>query len=197
MSITIDTTGFEKALRDALLNTKRDLPSVLNGHAIAVITKAAALTPKADKGSIPYKLYSVVTNKKGQATPLLYLLINARRKGKGLNNDQMRAAAKKLIGKRVSSIGFNAYAGWQNALVAMGGKGFGSRKKKGFEASSAAKGKGRKATVESLMASFSNTATWIEHIGIGPLQEALNAEEANMLKHLNDKLSQRCKEASR
>lgn len=196
MALKVDTSGFERALKDVLSRIKTDVPTAMNGHAIAVITKAAQLTPKADKGSIPYKLYSEVTNR-GRSVPVIYLLINARAgKGKGLNNDAMRTAAKKLIGRRVASIGFNAYAGWQNALVAMGGRGFGSKgKKAGFEASSAADGKGRKATVASLVASFSNTAAWIEHIGQKPLQEALNAEEANMQKYLDRKIAETCRRA--
>ena len=201
MAIKVDTSKFERALKEALLHTHRDLPAVLNGHAIGVITKAAALTPKADKATIPYKLYAEVANSKNNPTPILYMILNARQKKAGkkaLNNDAMRAAAKKLIDKRVASIGFNAYAGWQNALIAVGGHGFGSKgKRKGFEKSSAARGQGRPATVGSLRSIFSNTAEWIEHIGAGPLRQALHAEEMNMLRHIESKLSQRCKEASR
>jgi hypothetical protein len=201
VSITVDTTNFEKALREALLHTSRELPAVLNGHAIAVITKAAALTPKADKGSIPYKLYADVSNKRGRATPLIYMIINARARKAGqkaLNNQAMSVASRKLIARKVAAIGFTAYAGWQNALVAMGGRGFGARgKQRGFDASSAAHGRGRPATVASLIASFSNTAAWIEHTGVGPLQQALDLEEANMLRHMEEKLGAVCKEASR
>lgn len=199
MSIKVDTRSFEKALKEVLLNTSRDMPTVLNGHAIAVITKAAALTPKADKASIPFKLYAEAANSKGKPTSIIYMILNARRKaGKGLNNDQMRTAAKKLIDKRAASIGYTAYAGWQAALLAMGGRGFGRGKpQKGFAASGAAQGRGRPATTGSLRAIFSNTAPWIEHIGTEPLRRALRMEEANMLKHIQDKVAQRCKEASK
>jgi len=189
MSITVDSSGFEKALKETLLRTSRVAEDVLNGTAIEVITTAAKLTPKADKASIPYTMYREVTNN-GKSVPIIWLILNSRREsGKGLNNNEMRTAAKKLIGRRVSAIGFNAYAGWQKALLAVGGRGFGREAKQaGFEKSSAARGSGRKATAGNLMAIGSNTAAWIEHIGQGPLQQALDMSEARMLRHLEEKL---------
>jgi hypothetical protein len=231
MSITIDTTSFEKALRNTLLHTSRDMSEVLNGTAINVITTAAKLTQKANKGDIVYELFKTVApsskptlrpsvarkygkifgkpslvGHKGKLVPLLYLLINHNRKtgaggvgtGPALNNMQMSATGKKFLARRMASIGYTAFAGWQKALMSFpGARGFGSKaQQKGFSVSGAARGSGKRATVGNLMAMFSNTAEWVEHIGAEPLQEALDLREAEMISHMSLKLDQRCKEAS-
>jgi hypothetical protein len=214
MSITLDTTKFTEALKKTLLNTSRDFADVLNGTAIEVITTAAKLTKKADKGDVVFSIEragvaSARQRRKHEHAmkvfekpPLLvYLILNSRQKkagGRGLNNSDMSFAHAQFLKRRIASIGFTAYAGWQKALLAVGGRGFGAgRKKAGFKASSADGGRGTKATPHDLMADFSNTATWIEHIGREPAQEALNLSGKRMMRHLEEKLSARAREASR
>jgi hypothetical protein len=118
------------------------------------------------------------------------MILNARQRkaGKpGLNNAAMSREAQKLIRRRRAASGFTAYAGWQRALQAVGGRGFGRAPK--FDGSSAAKGYGIKATPDKLMAKLVNTATAIEIYGVKPLQEAIDLKTAKMVARVEAKLA--------
>jgi hypothetical protein len=205
VSITVDTTKFATALKDILRYTSREAAVVLNSTAIEVITTAAALTKKADPAAIERKLTTGVVarthTKAGRLlkkpkvlaykpAELVYMILNARQRkqGKpGLNNDQMSREAQKLIKRRKAAIGYTAYAGWQKALQAVGGHGFGRVPK--FDNSSASKGYGIKATPEKLMARLVNTASAIELYGAGPLQQAIDMKTAKMIARIEQKLA--------
>lgn len=213
MGIEMDTSQFVAALKKTLVYTKRDFADVINGTAIEVVTTAAKLTKKADRGDVAFSIEKAGTSVRAvkagrqrrkhehsmkifEKPPLLvYLILNSRQKkahgfGHGFNNSNMSFEHAKFLKQRIASIGFNAYAGWQKALLAVGGRGFGAgRKKAGFKgASSADAGTGKKATVTDLAATVNNTAAWIEHIGRAPVEEALNLSAARMVRHLEEKL---------
>ena len=207
MSITVKTAAFEAALKDILKYTSREAAVVLNSTAIEVITTAAELTKKADPAEIEKKLtsgtVSRTTTKTGKLlkkpkvlaykpAELVYKILNARqtRAGKpGLSHSEMSREAQKLIKRRKAASGYTAYAGWQKALQAVGGRGFGRAPK--FEGSSAAQGYGIKATPEKLMAKLVNTASAIEIYGAGPLQEAIDRKTAAMIARVEAKLTAR------
>jgi hypothetical protein len=212
----VDTRKFNAALRLALEHTSRELPDVINKAAVDVIIKAASMTKKADPSEIERSLTNgVITitgrkRKDGAASiknvfdpkPMVYLIINAKRRAKGLpglNNRDMSKAAQAFIRRRKAAVGFVAFAGWQKALIAMGGRGFGSSKSKmtGLENTSARRGGGSKAAVGKLAAKFFNTATACEQYGAVPLQMALDAKSDDMRRHVEEKLSKICREASR
>jgi uncharacterized small protein (DUF1192 family) len=205
VSITVDTTRFEAALKDILKYTSRETALVINSIAIEVITTAAELTKKADPAEIERKLTTGVIARTHTKTgkvlkrpkviaykpaELVYMILNARQRkaGKpGLNNAAMSREAQKLIRRRRAASGFTAYAGWQRALQAVGGRGFGRAPK--FDGSSAAKGYGIKATPDKLMAKLVNTATAIEIYGVKPLQEAIDLKTAKMIARVEAKLA--------
>jgi hypothetical protein len=205
VSITVDTTRFEAALKDILKYTSRETALVINSTAIEVITTAAELTKKADPAEIERKLTTGVIARTHTKTgkvlkrpkviaykpaELVYMILNARQRkaGKpGLNNAAMSREAQKLIRRRRAASGFTAYAGWQRALQAVGGRGFGRAPK--FDGSSAAKGYGIKATPDKLMAKLVNTATAIEIYGVKPLQEAIDLKTAKMVARVEAKLA--------
>jgi hypothetical protein len=205
VSITVDTTRFEAALKDILKYTSRETALVINSIAIEVITTAAELTKKADPAEIERKLTTGVIARTHTKTgkvlkrpkviaykpaELVYMILNARQRkaGKpGLNNAAMSREAQKLIRRRRAASGFTAYAGWQRALQAVGGRGFGRAPK--FDGSSAAKGYGIKATPDKLMAKLVNTATAIEIYGVKPLQEAIDLKTAKMVARVEAKLA--------
>jgi hypothetical protein len=207
VSITVNTANFEAALKDILKYTSREAAVVINSTAIEVITTAAELTKKADPEAIEKKLttgtVSRTTTKTGRLlkkpkvlaykpAELVYKILNARqtREGKpGLNNADMSREAQKLIKRRRAASGYTAYAGWQKALQAVGGRGFGRAPK--FEGSSAAQGYGIKATPEKLMARLVNTASAIELYGAAPLQEAIDRKTAAMIARVEAKLAAR------
>ena len=175
----VDTRNFERALKRVLQQTSREVPAVLNSTAIEIITTAAKLTKKAEAGAIEQKL----------SPPFVYKLINSRLAAqgkKGLNNADMSAAARRLIRKRKAAIGYTAFAGWQKALQAVGGRGFG--RKSATLGGSAAQGYGSKANPGRLITKMVNTASAIEIYGRGPLQQAINQKTSSMLKHLEDKM---------
>jgi hypothetical protein len=207
VSITVNTANFEAALKDILKYTSREAAVVINSTAIEVITTAAELTKKADPAAIEKKLttgtVSRTTTKSGRLlkkpkvlaykpAELVYKILNARqtREGKpGLNNADMSREAQKLIKRRRAASGYTAYAGWQKALQAVGGRGFGRAPK--FEGSSAAQGYGIKATPEKLMARLVNTASAIELYGAAPLQAAIDRKTAAMIARVEAKLAAR------
>jgi hypothetical protein len=207
LSITVNTAAFEAALRDILKYTSRETSVVINSTAIEVITTAAELTKKADPEAIEKKLttgtVSRTTTKTGRLlkkpkvlaykpAELVYKILNARatREGKpGLNNADMSRESQKLIKRRRAASGYTAYAGWQKALQAVGGRGFGRTPK--FEGSSAAQGYGIKATPEKLVARLVNTASAIELYGAAPLQEAIDRKTATMIARVEAKLAAR------
>jgi hypothetical protein len=205
--VTVNTTKFEAALKDILKYTSRETSVVINSTAIEVITTAAALTKKADPSAIEKKLTTGVVarthTKAGKVLKkpkvlaykpdeLVYMILNARqsRAGKrGLTHDEMSREAQKLIKRRKAASGYTAYAGWQKALQAVGGRGFGRAPK--FDGSSAARGYGIKATPDRLIATLVNTASAIELYGVAPLQEAIDQKTAKMLARIEQKLATR------
>lgn len=208
MSITVNTSKFEAALRDILKYTSRETSVVINSTAIEVITTAAALTKKADPAEIEKKLTTGViartTSKTGKVlkkpkiiaykpAEMVYMILNARQRkmGKpGLNNADMSREAQKMIKRRKAASGYTAYAGWQNALQAVGGRGFGYRVPK-YEGSTAAHGYGIKATPSKLLAKLVNTASAIEIYGAAPLQAAIDQKTALMIARVEQKLAAR------
>lgn len=208
----VDTRAFEAALKKVLANTSRDVPTVINDTARDVIIKAAQGTHQASPADIERQLSTgIVTrthSKSGkllkkpkisyQPARLVYLIIAAKRSKnnqRGLNQSEMSQEAQKFIKRRKSAVGFTAYAGWQNALLAVGGRGFGSKSKQaGFGKSSAKEGYGTRATPERMLAKMVNTASAIEIYGSGPLQSALNNKADSMLKHVGEKLQKRFNE---
>jgi hypothetical protein len=210
MAITVDTTQFNAALREVLLHTSRDVPTVINSAAVDIIIHAAKGTKKAEASDIEKALTTgtvvgtaTKSGKKGKTyykpVELVYLIINARQKKRGLpalNNAQMIKAAQKLIKQRKGAIGFTAYAGWNNALRAFGGHGFGHEQAR-FAKSSAAQGYGEKASTGRMIARMVNTAAAIEKYGAEPLRKAFEVKAHEFILHLEEKLAHRCRAVSK
>jgi hypothetical protein len=212
--LKVDTRKFESALKSILVHTSRDVPTVINGAARDIIIQAAKNTYKANPAQIEKELSTGVitrTNSKSgrvlkkpktiayQPARKVYLIIAAQRSKQnkpGLNNTDMSRAAQAFIKRRKAAAGFTASVGWQKALLAFGGRGFGIKSMQpGFEQSSAKDGFGVKAQEGRLLAKMVNTASAIEIYGREPLQAAIAAKTDSMLKHLDEKLSKRFREA--
>ena len=210
----VKTAEFEAALKKILVHTSRDFPTVINDTARDIIIQAAKNTYKADPSKIERQLTTgVITRTHSKAgktlknpkviaykpARLVYLIIAAKlsAQGKrGLSQGEMSREAQKFIKRRKSGVGFTAFAGWQKALMAVGGRGFGSKAmQSGFEQSSAREGYGEKATPEQMIAKMVNTASAIEIYGREPLQSAINNKTTSMLKHLDEKLAKRFSES--
>jgi hypothetical protein len=206
VSAEVDVSGLIKALELAAQYSSRTASEVINGAARDIIFQSAAQTKKADKNRITRDLtravFTVTTSKTGrllkkpkavyQAAELVYKIVNAKRKlkgEKGIAGQQMARESQKLIKRRLASVGYIAYAGWNKALIAFGGRGFGSSKTgKINEQSKAARGYGRPARPEILLAEFVNRATKAWEIGGAVTQRAINEKERAIMARVEEKL---------
>jgi len=203
----IDLSGLLKALDAAIKVSSRSASEVINSAARDIIFKSAEQTKKADKHKIETELtrsiYTVTQSKTGrllkkprrmyQASELVYRIVNAKRRKtgqRGIAGQEMSQAAQKEIKRRMNAVGYIAYAGWNKALIAFGGRGFGTGKTgKIKENSHAARGFGRPAWPQSLVAEFSNKALNAYEIGGAVTQRVIYEKEADIYRHLEEKLS--------
>ena len=207
LSAEIDLTGLNKALEAAIALSSRSASEVINSAARDIIITSAQQTRKADKHKIESELtrriYTITQTKTGrllkkpravyQGSELVYRLVNAKRRQKGehgIAGQEMSQAAQKEIKRRLASVGYIAYAGWNKALIAFGGRGFGTAKAgKTNENSYAARGYGRKASIEHLQAEFVNRATHAFEIGGAVTQRVVREKEADIYRYLESKLT--------
>lgn len=200
MNVKIDLREFDKALTKAIATSSRSASEVINAACLDIIIRSAGAIKKADEGKIRKQLQdtvSVVSKKTGKETSrrhpsrLVYNIINARlaKKGSvGLSGQKMAAAAKKLISARVSSIGYIAYAGFQKANLAFGGRGFGRNQNKQLnEKSKAARGYGIAAEPRALYAQFVNAATAAFEVGGAAVQAIVDWKAQDIKRHLEEK----------
>lgn len=201
----IDLRGLNKALEAAIAVSSRSASEVINSAARDIIFKSADRTKKADKHKIESELtrtiYTVTVSKKGrllkrpkkmyQASELVYRLVNAKRKTKGqrsIAGQEMSQAAQTFIKRRMAASGYIAYAGWNKALIAFGGRGFGSKMK--IQGNSlAARGYGRPAWPQALLAEFANRAQNAFEVGGAVTQTVVTEKEADIYRHLDSKLT--------
>lgn len=191
--------------------SSRSAAEVINSAARDIIFKSAQQTKKADKQKIETELtraiYTVTKSKSGrilkkpkrmyQASELVYRIVNAKRRKAGqhgIAGQEMSQAAQKEVKKRLAAVGYIAYAGWNKALIAFGGRGFGTGKTgKIKENSHAARGFGRPAWPQALLAEFSNKATNAYEVGGAVTQRIVYEKEADIYRHLESKLADELK----
>jgi len=206
VSAEVDISGLVKALHLAVQYSSRSASEVINSAARDIIFQSAAQTKKADKNRITQDLtrqiYTVTTSKTGrllkkpkqiyQGSELVYKIVNTKRKARGdvgIAGAKMGRESQALIKRRIAAIGYIAYAGWNKALIAFGGRGFGSSKTGKIKDNSfAARGYGRPALPEVLIAEFVNRATKAFEIGGAVTQRIVNEKEAGIARHLEQKL---------
>lgn len=212
VSAEIDVKGLVKALQVAAAYSSRSAVEVINGACRDIIIKSAMQTRKADKGRIERDLtravYTVSVAKSGrilkkpkqafQAAEIVYKLVNKKRAlagQRGIAGQQMSQEATKFIKKRVNASGYIAYAGWNKALMAFGGRGFGRTKTgKIQENSFAARGFGHPARVERMLAEFVNRATMAFEIGGATTQRIVYEKERDIIAHVEQKLGRAFRE---
>ena len=203
----IDLSGLNKALEAAIAVSSRDASEVINSAARDIIFLSAQQTKKANKQKIESELtrqiYTVTKSKTGrvlkkpktlyQASELVYKIVNAKRRKHGqhgIAGREMSQEAQKEIKRRINAIGYIAYAGWNKALIAFGGRGFGTGKTgKIKENSYAARGYGKPAWPQTLQAKFANRATRAFETGGAVTQRIVYQKEADIIRHLDAKLA--------
>lgn len=112
-SLTFHLGTFNNTLKQAIKESSRAAPDVVNGHALGVASQAIALTEKADSAKIEYVLGQTGTQlnytKKGDR-----LLGRRRVKGKRILRDDSFAA--RIVNKRRAQFAGQDYMLWGNAL---------------------------------------------------------------------------------
>ena len=200
-------SGLNKALEAAIALSSRSASEVINSVARDIIITSAQQTKKADKhkieSEVTRQIYTVTKGKSGrllkkpktvyQGSELIYRLVNAKRRQKGehgIAGQEMSQVAQKEIKRRLNSVGYIAYAGWNKALIAFGGRGFGAAKTgKTNENSFAARGYGHRASMQHLEAEFVNRAKHAFEIGGAVTQRVAQQKEADIYRHLEQKLA--------
>lgn len=219
VSAEIDTSGLVKALGVAAAYSSRTTVEVINGACRDIIFKASAQTKKADpkriEADLTRSIYVITQSKTGralkkpktgyQAALIVYKIVNKKRADRGLPGvagQVMGQEAAKFIKRRMNASGYIAYAGWNNALIAFGGRGFGSGKIKkkatpneyGPAYSNAERGFGHPARIGDMVAEMANRATKAFEIS-GPLMQRIVYEkQADIVRHLEEKLGKKFKE---
>src|SRR5271165_6820719 len=199
----IDLTEFKKALDLAATYSSRTTSEVINSACLDVIIRASREIPKADRSKMEKQLIDrieVTTMSKSvkllkhpkttrHPSRLVYNIINARRRMAHLPplvGEDMAKAAKKFMQARIRSIGYIAYAGFEKANRAFGGRGFRGSVN---ERSKAAQGYGRRAEPGSIWAEFVNRATESYKIGGAIVQRILNEKAQSITAHVEEKLA--------
>lgn len=178
MSLTLDTSGLEMAVLEVERATGRSCADSLNRAALTAIIGARGvrgamqLTPKADPAKIA-------------AVPELLLrrvvLKRARLAGQTLTPVETASAIKKERAKRKKAHGYTAFAGWNNASKAVGGRGLKTTER--FNKSDARHGTGRRASSNNMTAEIINTAPAAEIIGTAALQQGIDNAAGDLMAY--------------
>lgn len=189
MSMKLDTSEFQRALLRYIPTTKRDLPEIVNKRAINVAFKAIRFTPKAKPGRVRRQLKKAGKNN----APVAALLLNKIQGyygNAGYYGAKMREEVDEFIAGKVRSIGYMK-SGWLAAakkLARLAGQRAGrSRAAKVYGEGEHGQAKAAK-TGWTPTALIINRAVGIADVGQVPLQQALNAEAKEILKHVERKM---------
>ena len=178
--LRLDTSAFASAIRQVERATGRAAMDSLNRAALTTIIGAKGvagamkLTPKADKAAI-----AALTDEQLRGA----VVKRARDKGNWpLTSAEIKKLVKKERAKRKRASGYTAFAGWNNASKAFGGRGIGSKLDSArFAQSEAKKGSGTKATAADLAARLVNAAPMADQIGRRALQQAIDNAAADLV----------------
>jgi len=129
---------------------------------------------------------------------LLKYIALARLKRRGIHkpsNEQIQALMNKILSARLSATGYTAFAGWNKAATALGGRGLRGIDPQRFGHSEARHGSATKATPESLMAIIVNTAPMAEELGYEALQQGIENAAQDLLDYAHKKLQDTVRKA--
>lgn len=185
VSFTLNTDEFSKAVGFVVSATGKDCAEVLNRAGLTAliggrgVKGAVKRTAKADPARIEARLFA-------DKLAIKIVMSRAKAKGERLTRAEISKRARRLINQRKQASAYTRGPGWNNAIVAMGGKGVKVNKR--FAQSEARFGSGKKATANKLVARIINTAPVSGKIGLIPLQAALNDTARDMVEYGTKKL---------
>lgn len=204
-SITVDTSNFDKALKEYIRNSKKDCQDIVNQKAYWIAIRAIKETYKADKDQIrttlegPSDTFPNLT-----LAEAIVLTRNRQSVKKKMTRAELKREGKKLINQRIRAIGF-LKSGWLPAVRILAPKvnkrytvgltRLGKGKDKGGAEPARQSTTSCKATIWSDIIADNNTkAQNYRKIG---LQRALNAEAASMNAYVESKLRKRAEQFNR
>lgn len=187
MSLALDTRDITDALLFVEKEVGRDCADSMNRAGLHTIIGSGSypgamqLTKKADKANI-----AQVTDNQLRK----FVITKAKRKGTyfQMTNRQIQLAVNRERARRNSAVGYTAYAGWNKAAQAVGGRGAGKGINKDFERSIAAKGFGKKATKANIEAVIANVAPMAEVLGFDALQEGLDNAAKDLVDYAHKRM---------
>lgn len=182
----LDVSNFVEALNYVEKHTGRAVEESLNRAGLHAIIGSGSgpgamqLTPKAARDKI-------------KAIPdralIGFVIRRAKRNGKWpLTTKEISQQVRSERRRRLAAVGYTAYAGWNNAAKAMGGRGIRKGVNKNFPKSKAAKGYGKKASKSTLEAVIANTAPMAEKIGLPALQKGLDNAAKDLVEYAEKKI---------
>lgn len=175
VKLKVDTSDFQKTLREYMYWNRREEAEIVNKIAKDVALYASKFTPKA----VREKIREQVTRDN------LGFKIIAKRKGKpGFDQKEMKVAARKMLNARLRSVGYVA-AGWFKALADLGVKTRYNPKSKIREGY--AYPAQPKKVAEAVIA---NAVAGAGKIGSEALQEAIRFKTADMKKYIERKMAE-------
>lgn len=180
MSFVMPIDEFAHAVGFVVQATGKDCAEVLNKAGLTAIIGGKGVkgalqrTKKADPGAIEGRLLA-------DKLAIKIVMSRAKRKGEKLKKNEIARRVKALIRKRKSGASYTRGPGWNNAIIALGGRGV--RTNRRFASSEARYGSGKLATPGDLVAIITNTAPAAERIGTTPLNLALQATARDMVAY--------------
>jgi hypothetical protein len=188
MSLELNPSNLLNACEFVLRATGRSIPESLNRAGLHAIIGskgypgAMQLTPKATVAQI---------NQIPDSAIRAFVIKKAKRRGKWpMTRARVDEEVRRERKRRRSSVGYHAYAGWNQAAQALGGRGLRRGLNSMFPRSQAAKGYGSKATQGNLLAIISNRAPAIERIGVHALQTGLDNAGKDLVDYGTKKLQE-------
>ncbi len=189
---TFDDHEFARAVDFVEKNTLRTAKESINRAGLHVIIGgkgfkgAMQLTPKANKGAIkavsPQQVAGAVAAR-------------LRTEGKKVDAATFAELVGKEIKRRIRAIGYTAFAGWDKAARAFGGRGL--KNVTGSDKKLSRFGYGTKATNNiNPVAVLVNTAPWAEKIGLEPLQKAITNVSRDMVEYALRKMGETFKKVT-
>jgi hypothetical protein len=227
VTFKLNDREFQRTLRQYVRLSRRTIPDIVNTKAFYIARRAVRETPKADKLKIGKELsqmvYTFKATKKGAVrgfskvrrydsfgrsteVPLVYLLIQARRRRqgkKGLYGSKMAEAVRRFIPSRQSTVAF-LKSGWLPAIKQLSR--FAKEKSGAAPPDSSVKQIGRdrgravpardgfrvKAVIENAVGQGggeeAHHSDALERYGAPALQRAIDAEEASMRQYIEQQL---------
>lgn len=185
--LSLDTSNFVNAVLEVERVTGRSCAESINRAGLTAIIGAKGrkgamqLTPKASKSKI-----DSVTDRQLRGA----VLSRAKKKGEKLTSQEIDKRVKRERASRRRAAGYTAFAGWNNAAKAFGGKGLNGVDDKRFGKSEARHGVGSKASASNLVAEMVNTAPMAETIGFDALQQGLDNAAEDLEEYATRKMQE-------